>query len=466
MNFSTLQDATSSDPATLPVNGVLTCDLLIEAGVLILNAEGSMLRDGAVAIQDGRIVAVGPAAELRNLYEAHEHFIARDDVLMPGLINPHNHSPLMLVRGVIKDIGFAPAYTPGVPQGHMLSAEEVYLLSRLGVYEQMRAGCTTVGEWYWHANSIARAVAESGLRGFVSGRIMDVDTLALGRGEWHYDRAIGEATVRQVDDVIARWHGHDGGRIQCFIGVHAADTSSIDQLREVASMARSTGLPVHTHVNQNEGAVRLIEERDGCRPLDLWERVGLVDSNLVAAHCIFSTDDELARLAKAQASVIHCPYGNGSAGMMASAFAMHRRGIRICLATDTSSADLLESMRFGLVIARLQGAGYDVDARTMLGWCWRNSAAALGIGTEVGAIEVGRKADLAIIDGKAPNLAPGVDPVGQMVWSAQGNNVRHVLVDGDFVLRDGRPTRFDGDEVVAAASRVAKRLWRDVAGRH
>ena len=170
---------------------------------------------------------------------------------MPGLVNTHNHTPLMIVRGMVEDLSFEPAYTPGVPQGHALSAEEAYLLARLGAWELLRCGSTTVVDYYRHGDSCARALAESGLRGFVGGRIHDADTATLARGEWRYDRAVGEATLRENCDLIARWDGHDHGRIRCVLAPHAPDTCSRELRREVAALSAGRDRTVHTHLAQS-----------------------------------------------------------------------------------------------------------------------------------------------------------------------------------------------------------------------
>jgi 5-methylthioadenosine/S-adenosylhomocysteine deaminase len=138
------------------------CDLLVEGGlVLTLDAAGTVLADGAIAITGTDIVAVGPAADLRSRYTPTRRIHAKGRLVMPGLVNVHNHSPLMITRGMVEDLGFAPMYTAGIPQGHRLSAEEAYLLSRLGVWEMIRAGSTTIMDFYRYPRHWRRPMPNS-----------------------------------------------------------------------------------------------------------------------------------------------------------------------------------------------------------------------------------------------------------------------------------------------------------------
>ena len=437
------------------------CDLLVDGGLVVtLDAEDRVIADGAVAIAADRIVAVGASRALGAGFTPRRRIDARNRIVMPGLVNTHNHTPLMIVRGMAEDLGFAPAYTPNIPQGHLLSGGEAYLLARLGAYELLRAGSTTAVDSYRHPDGCARALAESGLRGFVGGRIHDADPAALARGGWRHDRAIGDATLHENLELIARWDGHDGGRIRCFLAPHAPDTCSRDLLVEVAALAARSDQTLHTHLAQSREEIAQVKTRDGRRPSELLDEVGLLGPRLLAAHCIWLEPDEIGRVGGAGVRVAHVPVGNAASGTIAPIVPLERAGALITLGTDTKSGDLFEAMRTAIAVARVRGAGFDVKARTALRWATANGAAALGLGGEVGALQPGMKADLLLLDALAPNLRPIVDGVGVIVHSGVGANVDTVIVDGRVVLDGCRPTRFDGDEVIASAQAVANRLWR------
>lgn len=437
------------------------CDLLLEGGLLVtLDREQRLVPDGAVAVADDRIVAVGASAALGDRYAPRRRVRLPGRIVMPGLVNTHNHTPLVLVRGMAEDLGFAPMYTPAIPQGYLLGEEEAYLLARLGAYELLRFGSTTVVDYYRHPQACARALAEVGLRAFVGGRVHDADPAELARGKWRYDPALGEATLRENLDLFGRWDGHDRGRLRCVLAPHAPDICSRWLLAEVAALAARSGGAVHTHLAQSRAEIEQVLRRDGRRSVELLDEVGLLGPRLVAAHCVWLEPDEIARVGRAAVRVAHAPLGNATAGMMAPVRALEAAGALVTLATDTRSADLFETMRWAIAIARLRGAGYEVTARTVLAWATANGALALGLQDEVGALAPGMKADLVVLDARLPNLRPIVDGVGVIVHGGTGANVEMVVVDGRVVLEGGRPTRVDPDEVVAAAQAVASRLWR------
>lgn len=363
----------------------LACDLLIEGAlVLTFDAADHVVADGAVAVVGDRIAAVeaGPAA--RERFSPRRRIDARNGIVMPGLVNTHNHTPLVIARGMVEDLGFAPMYTPRIPQGYRLSAEEAYLLARLGAWELLRFGSTTVCDNYRHPDACARALGETGLRAFVGGRIHDADPAALARGEWRYDPAIGDATLRENLDLIARWDGHDGGRLRGFLAPHAPDTCSRGLLAEVAKLSGEGGPAPHIHLAQSRAEVAQVTARDGRRPGELLDEIGLLHDRLVAGHCIYLEPDEIARVGAAGVRVAHVPIGNAASGMVAPIAALEAAGARITLATDTKSHDLFQSVRMAIAVARIRGAGYELNARRALGWAITGGAAALGLAGELG----------------------------------------------------------------------------------
>ena len=446
----------------------VACDLVVEhALVLALDDAGTMVADGAVAVAGDRIAALGPSAEIARRFRGRETIDARGGILLPGLVNVHNHTPLMITRGMVEDLGHAPAYTPGIPQGPALGFEEVLALARLGAYELLRAGSTTVVDYYLHPKALARALDEIGLRGVVGGRILDVDMSAVARGgERRHDPAIGHATLAEALDLAATYADHPSGRIRCDLAPHAPDTCSADLLREVCDLAERSEGCVHTHLAQSRDEVEWVRARDGSSPVELLEECGLLDERLIAAHCIFLDSPDIARAGASGLTVAHAPIGNLRAGNVAPVLDLEAAGARIALCTDTMSGDLFEAMRTAIAAARVRAGGdgsienADLDARKALGWATRGGAAALGLDDRIGSIEAGKKADLVLLDPAAPNLAPVVDGYGIVVHSGSGHDVDTVVVDGRVRLRSGRPVGFDGEGIVADAQAVADRQWR------
>ena len=439
------------------------CDLIVRGSlVLTLDAEGNSYADGAVAISDRRILDIGPADRVTRDWTAPRSLGGRDRVLMPGLINIHNHTPLSIMRGMIEDIGFAPAYTPGVPQGHRLSAEEAHLLSRLGMYELLAAGCTTVMDYYRYPQGCAAAAAELGLRAVIAGRIHDADPEALSQGRYEHVTAIGAATLAENADLIAKWNGHDQGRIRCDWAPHAPDTCSRPLMAEIAALASHGN--VHSHLAQSERESQVVQARDGLTSAELFEAVGLLNDRFIAAHCIWLNEADIQRVGRARVTVAHSPIGNAKSATIAPIMALQAAGCPIALCTDGFTGDLFEAMRWAIALQRVRAQGYVLDAATVLAWATRAPAKALGMVDQIGALEIGKRADMILLDADSPRLVPMIDGAGVLVHSASGSDVRSVVIDGKIVIEDGKLLTTDGPALVRDAQKVAARLWGE-AGR-
>ncbi|WP_234906024.1 amidohydrolase family protein [Affinirhizobium pseudoryzae] len=434
-------------------------DLILD-NVTVVTPGQPVARDMAVAVRDGAIMRVAPRHHLGES-PTDRRIDGRGGLLMPGLVNTHNHSPLMIVRGMVEDIGFAPAYTKGVPQGHWLSDEETLALSRLGLLEMIRFGCTSIVDYYRKPLALAKAAQEAGIRAFIGGRVMDVDTAALAEGRFQHDPALGEETLADNLTLISDWDGANNGLIRCFYGPHAPDTVSRALFRQISDMSAKDGRQVHTHLAQSRMEIAHMQDREGMRSSDFLEDVGVLNERLVAAHCIFLEEDEIRKLGKAGIQVAHAPIGNASFGAAAPIADLREAGAHITLCTDTKSGDMFEAMRMALASARLRAKETFVfDAATAFDWATTGGAQALGLGQAVGRIEPGFRADLTLLDSRAPNLYPVVDGFGVIAHLGSGANVRTVICDGQVLIDDGRATWADEDEIIATAQSVADRIWQ------
>ncbi len=435
-----------------------TCDLLIH-NATVVSPGAPLLRDASVAIKGQHIATLGTRDTFANC-SARRTLDAKGGLLIPGLVNTHNHTPLIAVRGMVEDLGFAPAYTAGVPQGHWLGDEETYLLARLGLAELLVQGCTRVVDFYARPRALARAMIDSGLRGDVGGRIMDVDTAELANGRSKTLAELGVATLADNLELIAEYDGAADGRVRCVLGPHAPDTCSPALLRQVADIANEQERFVHTHLAQSAVEVERVRARDGKRPCETLDEAGLLGPRTVAAHCIHLQSDDISRLAGSGTVVAHAPAGNATGGAIAPMVELAEAGARITLCTDSKSADMFEAMRTAIRVARIRAGGvFELDAATVFAWATSGGAEGLGHGAQLGRIAPGCLADLVLLDPSAPNLRPVVDGIGILVHSGNGANVRTVICDGNIVLLDGVPTCFDLDEVIAAAQSVCDRLW-------
>jgi 5-methylthioadenosine/S-adenosylhomocysteine deaminase len=436
------------------------CDLLLVGGlVLTLDAADRIIPDGAIAVAADRIVDIGPRAAIEPRWRATRTMSALGRVIIPGLINIHNHTPLMVTRGMIEDIGFAPMYAPGIPQGHRMSPDDIYAFARLGSYDLIRCGCTTIVDNYRCPEQCARAHAELGARAVVAGRIHDADPEALAQGRHEYSTAVGHASLDENIRLIEQWNGYDNNRIRCDWQPHAPDTCSDALLAEVGRLAASHHGNIHAHLSQSSREVEVVKARSGRTPAEALEEAGLLDRRLIAAHCIWVSEADIGRIGKARATVAHLPIGNAKSATVAPALALEAAGARITLGTDAFSNDLFEAMRWAIAMQRVRQGAFVLNARAVLRWATAEASEALGRAAELGSLAIDKKADIVLIDATAPALAPIVDGYGILVHGASGPHVETVIIDGRIVLEGGELATADGPTIVRDAQAAAERLW-------
>ena len=435
-------------------------DVVLSGATLLTVDPACPTREGGwIALRDDRILALGGGEVAPP--PAKRTIDVKGRVITPGFVNVHTHTILTMVRGVAEDMGFAPAYTPGVPHGHDVSPDEAVALARLGAAEALLFGSTLINDAYVHADLTLPAMGQLGMRVFACGRIHDVDFERVHEGRWDYRTPIGERTLGAAIDLHDRWHGACDGRLGVQLSAHAPDTCSRGLLEQVRRVRDDLDLRVNTHLAQSPAEVACVTERDGLTPAELLDAVGLLDQRLLAAHCIHLQDDDVRRVGDAGITVAHVPKGNATGGTIAPTARLRAAGANIALATDNMHADMVEVMRWALIVGRLQDGGVceSWQPRHVLEMATLGGARAMGLEAELGSLEPGKKADLVVFDFRRPHLVPNVSALGNLVHTGQGRDVEMVFVDGRMVVADGRPLQADIDQIMADGERAAQALW-------
>ncbi|MHA3902712.1 amidohydrolase family protein [Castellaniella sp. WN] len=437
-------------------------DLLL-TGATVVTGDGArrVIEDGVIGIAGSSIVLLDARAALPVLPPARRTLDLDDHVIVPGFVNVHTHTILTMVRGVAEDMGFAPAYTPGVPHGHEVMEEEAVALARLGALEALLFGSTLINDSYVHADLTLPAMADLGLRVYTCGRVHDVDFSRVHLGDWRHDPAIGERTLDEAVRLHERWGNRFGGRTGVQLTPHAPDTCSRELLRQVADCATRHGMRVSTHLSQSLLENRRIQERDGCSPCELLDSVGLLNERLVAAHGMYLSDDDIRRAGAARINLAHIPKGNATGGRIAPTRALRQAGANLTLGTDNMHADMIEVMRWALCMARIQAGRIEDDwqPEDVLEMATINGAHAMGLEDRLGSLETGKCADLVCLDMRRPHLVPCLDVLGNVVHTGQGRDVAMVIVDGDIVVENGRALKADQDRILADAQAASEALW-------
>jgi len=411
--------------------------------------------EGSASVRDGRIAAVGEVAA-----ESHDTVIdARGGYLLPGFIQTHVHLCQTLFRGFADDMPLLDWLKRRVwPMEAAHSPDTLRASVRLAAAELLRTGTTSVltMETVHDTDVVFETLAEVGLRATVGKCMMDSDS--------EVPRRLLESTRASIDESLAlkkRWDGAAGGRLRAAFAPRFAVSCSRDLLEAVAALAASEQALVHTHASENRDEVELVRRMSGgFSNLEYLAETGLATPSLCAAHCVWVTDAEQELLAERDVKVLHCPGSNLKLGSgIAPVVELRARGISVSLGADGAACnnrlDMFDEMRLAATLQAVRKGPGALTARDAVWMATREGARALGLEREIGSIEVGKRADLVLIDRERPALAPDADPWSTIVYAAQGTDVRAVIVDGEVLVDGFALTRLDTVEVVARSREAA-----------
>lgn len=438
-------------------------DLLITDTVVVTQDEARTIHDrGAIAIRGDRIVAVGASSDLEAAHPDLPRLPARGKAVLPGFINSHTHTILTVLRATVEDWAGNAVYAYMSPVSYTMSAEERQVMAVLGVLEGIRSGCTMFVDPFRHVPDYAEAMAATGARLLLSENCADVNTLRIRHGDWSPDPAFGEAFLERTIAGIERFHGTHDGRLQIQIAAHATDNCTPAYLARLTDLAQRHGMIRTVHLAQSGEEVRAVHERYGCTPAQYLERNGWAAPDVVAAHWTFCTRDDVELLARHGVHWAHCPPNASRRGPhQALARSIRRAGVNIAFGSDNMTEDMFHALKIGLIIHRgAEGEqGVDPSPEQVFDSVNRNGARAIGRLHDLGTIEPGKKADLCLLNLNTPTMRPVTNLVGNIVHYGHPGIVESVMVDGAWVMRDGRILTVDEPALLAQAQQVTRRVW-------
>ncbi|MFY9554714.1 MAG: 5'-deoxyadenosine deaminase [Blastocatellia bacterium] len=438
----------------------MTESLLIRGATIItLDAMNSVF-EGDVFVEGGRISAFGAKLTGRP-YKTAEVIDARGRVLLPGFVQTHIHLCQTLFRGAADDLALIDWLKKRIwPLEAAHTAESVYASAQLGIAELIRGGttCALTMETVRHTNSVFEAVKESGFRATVGKCMMDKgDELPPAMRE-HTDASVAESL-----ELLERWHGHAEGRIRYCFAPRFAVSCTRDLLVRVAHLSRERGVMIHTHASENKDEIDMVERETGRRNIEYLNDVGLAGSHVVLAHCVHLNNSEMDLLSRTGTHVAHCPSSNLKLGSgIARIPEMIERGISVSLGADGAACnnrlDMFTEMRTAALIQKALHGAEVLPAARVLRMATIDGARAMGLEAEIGSVEVGKRADLILLNLDQLNSTPHPDPVSTIVYAAEASNVETVLIDGRVVMRTGELTTLDQQKVIRDAGEVSLRL--------
>lgn len=432
----------------------MTRKLLCNAGILTMDGERRQYNDGAILLDRDRIVRIAPSAELLAATSAEvERIDLRGRWILPGLINTHVHTSQHLGRGLGDDVDLLTWLHKRIwPYESNLTEEDSYISTLLCGLEQIRSGVTCFaepgGQW---VDGMARAVSELGLRGVLAHSTMD-----MGEGlPANWQMTMPAALDRQIAS-FERWHGKAEGRLRVWFGLRTIFNNSDELIRRTKELADARAVGIHMHVAEIKEEVEFARATRGATTVAHLARLGVLDQNLLAVHCVWLTEAEIEMFAAHRVKVSHNP----AAAMRYLGFAkvpeMLRAGICVTIGTDGAPSNNRMTLIDEMWLTSLIHKGRLLEptvmpAHTILDMVTRNAAQAVLWQNEIGSLEAGKKADLVVINPRTPTMLPLHDPVANMVTAMQARNVESVMVDGRWLMRDGIVTSVNEAEILLEA---------------
>ncbi len=408
----------------------------------------TVISDGAIAVRGGKVVAVGEAADITERYSACRTVGGRGKIAFPGLVNTHTHAAMVYFRGLEDDLPLKVWLEERIwpAENAWLSPEFVGDAVELACVEMLKAGVTLYNDMYFYGDSIASSTKKLGMRAVVGVGILDFPSRTAKTTEEYFANA---------ENFIKGWVG-DELIVPC-IAPHAPYTCSPENTVRAKKVAEKYSVPLHVHLSETEWEVTAMKERYGKTSIELLDGIGVLDEGVIAAHCVWPTDEEIDILAKRRVGVAHCIESNLKlASGIAPVVKMINAGVKVTFGTDGAASnndlDVLSEMSTAAKVHKAtSGDPTALNAKLVLLMATRWGAEALGLGGITGSIEEGKAADIVIADVKKPHLVPIYDVYSHVVYSMRSSDIDTVLVNGRVVVDAGRLTTADETAIIEKA---------------
>jgi cytosine/adenosine deaminase-related metal-dependent hydrolase len=439
--------------------------LLLHRGLVVTMNDRFDIFEGDVLVQDGRIAALGPSLSSPE-WKADRSIDAAGRFVLPGLIQTHIHLCQTVFRGSADDLPLMDWLRSRVwPMEAAHTDRTLRAAARLAAAELLSSGTTSVltMETVNGTDAVFDAIGETGLRATIGKCMMDRDSQSPS--------GLHETTSRAIDESLAlhrRWHNASNGRLRAALAPRFAVSCSRELLEAVAALSHQHGLLVHTHASESRDEVAIVHKLSGgLSNIEYLAALQLASPRLCAAHCVWVDPREQALLAEREVKVMHCPGSNLKLGSgVAPITELRAAGVTVSLGADGAACnnrlDMFDEMRLAAMLQAMRRGPGALPAREVLWMATRAGARTLGLEAELGSIELGKRADLILVDHARPHLVPGSDPYSTIVYAARGSDVNTTVVDGEILFSAGELVRLDREQIVADARAAAHELAQRV----
>ena len=435
-------------------------DLLVLGGTIVtMDQTRRIIDDGGIAVSNGRILAIGPRAEIERSYTSRQRVSAEGKVVAPGLINGHTHIPMVLFRGLADDLDLQEWLTKYIfpAEAKNVTEDFVRVGARLGLAEMIRGGTTTYCDMYYFEDAIADESAKAGVRGVLGQTLIDFPVA---------DNKTFDEGLASVERFVARWKGHE--LIIPAIAPHAPYTVSEEHLKAARAFSDRTGAPIVIHIAETKREVDDMVKSKGASPVAYLDRIGFLNERVVAAHMVWPQGTDIAILQKRGVGVIHNPQSNMKlAAGVAPVPRMLKDGVLLGLGTDGAASNndlnMWEEMD---TVAKLHkvftGDPKVISAQQAFEFATIRGAQALHLEKEIGSLEVGKRADLLVINRDTLNQIPVYNIYSDLVYATKAADVETVIINGRIVMRDRRLLTLNESEVKNAARGFRDKIMKSV----
>lgn len=420
--------------------------ILIKNGYVVSMVKEIIKAD--VLIEDDRIVFIGNSDAV-----ADKIIDATNKVVMPGLINAHTHVPMSIFRGYSDELTLHDWLRKKMwPIEDKMTAEDAYYSSMLSGIEMIKSGTTTFNDMYFYEDEIAKMAEKLGMRAILSRCI-------IGEGEEMIKKA------EESEEFYNNWHNKADGRIKICIGLHAPNTCPPDTIKKGIHLADKLGTPIHIHYLETKDEIDYLSTKYLSTVTEYLKKAGLFNYHVMLAHGVHINDIDIEVLKNISGGIIHNPISNMKLGSgFASVTKLRKNGINVALGTDgqgsTNTLDMFEEIKLTAYLQK--GLNYDptvISAEDVLKMATIEGARVLGIDSEVGSLEVGKKADIIIINLNKPHLSPIHNIYSTLAYSVNGADVETTIIDGNIVMENRNIINVDENEIISECNRVQRRLF-------
>ena len=432
-------------------------NILISHGtILTVDEKDTILEDGAIAVNLGRIVSIGDAKELSQRYPGYKIIDATGMIVMPGLVNAHTHLGATILRGISDDVDGMEWMPLNWSVTKHVNKDDLYLSAMLGISEMIASGTTCFNDSYQDIEQTARAVEETGIRA----------DLAAGLTERN-GKKDAQRLLEAAQSFVADWHGKASGRIRARLGPHALYTCSTYYILRARQVANDLKVGMHMHLAESPLEMKMVKEKAGETSIQHLHALGVLKQDFLIAHALTINEEDINIIAEVGSGIAHCPQSLGKLGAypFPSVDSWIMAGIHVGIGTDgvasNNNLDMFEELRFAALTRKLLAHdGRVLPANQVIRMATIMGAKALGLGDMIGSLEVGKKADIILIDAQKPHLTPFHNLPGLLAYSSLGSDVDTMIVDGQVLMQNKQFTTLDVVDIIQRIQLAFKGLLK------